>query len=377
MPEPRPQKRMGWRLRLLCLLALLGGLALEAGFAWYLWWLERPINLLWVLALPAGALGTAFGLLLVTPEKSSLTFWFLLALNLFLPFYGTLGSVVIAFYLRYATGGRLAQQYAEYIDTQERQVSHKAEFFTRGSVDQMVHQELHAQSYMDILHGSDDLLKKSLLSKIISEWTPNAVVLLREALKDPEYEIRSYASTALSTIENRMNTRLLQLKRGIDADPQDLTLRLKLAQGYLDYAGSGLLDENSTHHYIRMGEAILETLSSAVGGELQEAPSPAADSEGELRLQVFALRGLAARMNRDPQREEKIYSEILEHYPEHAETLNHLCNLYFQQKRFADLRRVSPRFLSRIAGDHPAQEAARLWAGEPAEEVKGGTRSLC
>ena len=357
MPEESLIKRWADPLRLL---ALLIGILLEIGFCWQIWWLGQEMTFLWGLVALVGGLGTAAGLTIIGTGNPWLLFWLFLGLTLFIPFYGALGSTAISFYLWRATGGKLADQYASYIDAEDSRIADEGESTAAGTVDHMVRQELNIQSYMDIMRGPDRLLKKALIGKILSEWTPNAVSLLKQGLKDEEYEIRSYSSTALTTIENRMNGRILQLKDGIAENPEDHSLQFKLAQSYLAYASSGLLDPGSASHYVRMGSDILETL-----------PLPPPDEEDQ-SLQMLSLHGQAARLSDDLETEERIYSQILEQHPQHQETLSHLCALLFRQKRFGELHRTCDLFLQHTVGDHPAQEAAHLWsssANETGNEV--------
>lgn len=354
MTESPPSGRGIKIIKYLRLLALLVGTVLELLFGWWFWWLGQEITLLWSVGAAIGALCTAVGLLHFVRGNIWLSFWLYLGLALFMPFYGALGSAAIALYLWRTNTGQLATQYADYVDAEESTLGDEDDFLSRGTVDQMVRHELNVQSYMDIMSGPDRILKKVLIGRILSEWTPNAVSLLKQGLKDPDYEIRSYSSTALTTIENRMNERILQLKKAIDEQPEDSSLRMKLGQSYLDYAGSGLLDPGSAHHYVHMVGEILDVL-----------PAPPAEDD-EMHLQILNLRATTARLNGDEQTEEQVYEQILERYPEHQETLNHLCALLFRQKRFSALRQACDLFLQQTSGDHPALGAARLWSSPEA-----------
>ena len=343
-------------IRLVQLLILAGGVILEFLFGWQIWWLSQPMTSFWLAVALIGALGTAAGFTAITPGNTGLFFWLFFSLTLFIPFYGALGSAAISLYLRRAIGGQLVTHYADYIEAEESHVGDEVELLSQGTVDQMVRHELNVQSYMDIMRGPDRVLKKSLISKILSEWTPNAVALLKQGLKDPEYEIRSYSSTALTTIENRMNERILQFRQAVETDPEDGSLPLKLAQSYLDYASSGLLDPGSAGHYVRLGAEILDDL-------------PPTTDEDDHWLRHLTLRAQAARLAGDDRAEEELYGQILERHSEHQETLSHLCGLFFRQKRFGQLRLACQRFLRHTDDDdHPALQAVRLWGADAEQE---------
>jgi hypothetical protein len=159
-----------------------------------------------------------------------------------------------------------------------------------------------------------------------------------------------------------MNERILQLRDALAGRSQDLSLRLKLVQAYLDYASSGLLDSASVGHYLRMGSAILD-----------EVALPSSGENGELWLQTLSLRGQAARLRSDAQREEQVYAQILEHRPDHPETLGHLCALLFRQRRVEELQRACSLLIRHTGGanNYAILGAARLWSLEP-QSAEGG-----
>ena len=337
-------------VKYLCLSGLLTGLALEACFAWQVGFeIRATASLSSVLMALAGAVLTAAGLCHFSPGNPWLAFWLFLGLTLFIPFYGAWGSVLIALYQRLSTGWDLVVQYTDYVHSEKGKQDEDQEFFATGSVDQMVHQELSVQPYIDIVRGPDRLLKKALLSKITSEWTPNAVTLLKQALKDPDYEIRSHASTALTAIENHFNQGILRLQESIAREPDQTSLKLKLVQSYLDYASSGLLDQSSAEHYVHMAEEVLKGVQE--------------ENDEEARLYLLGLRGQAARLSGDAGAEKQIYQEILQSHPEHQGTLGHLCALYLREKNFSKLRRTCELLQRTATTDHSVLEAARMWSG--------------
>lgn len=354
----RARNRRGRQVKYLRLLALTLGLVLVFYSSGQGWIVGQSVSLDTVILLPCGALLTAAGLCHFNQGNIWLTFWLYLCLSLFIPLYGAIGSLAMALYLRRGRSAGLADQYAEYID--DVQENGEEDFFAVGSIDQMVHQKMAVQSYMDIMHGPDRPLKKSLIGKILSEWTANAVPLLKQGLKDPEYEIRSYASTALTTIENRINKNILHLKEEIAQSLGSVRLSLKLTRSYLDYAGSGLLDRSSADHYVHMAREILTQIH------------PRTADDDELSLEALSLRAQTARLGGDTPAEKKTYEEILARHSNHHETLSHLCDLHFRERDFAALRRTARLFLRHTGAEHPAFAAASYWSGETAAEENAG-----
>ena len=345
------------------LVELILGLLLQAFVAWQSgWWAAPavlPAEVLPVL-LVLGALLYSDGLSRFEPDTRKLDFWVYLCLCLFLPVYGGIGSFLVFEYRRRRSGkALLVDGYADYIRSAGAEDQETADPLADGSVEQMVSRELSIQSYMDIMRGVDRTLKKALIAKILQEWTPSAVDLLKVALRDEVYEIRSFAATALTTIEDRVNRNIQDMRRSVLRSPDDASLKLKLAESYLGYAGSGLLDSNSSHHYAEIALGILEEAAA----QCEEAES--------LRLSFMVLRGQAARLLGDRKIQRASYEEILGIQPDHQETLGHMCEFCFRDRDFEGLTTLCDRFLALADDDHPAASAAKLWASQRQEEDEG------
>lgn len=333
--------------------ALAVGLLLSVWSGWQIWSVSGLPGALTLAGVPAGALLLAAGLTYFTPTGRRLGFWMYGSLALFLPLYGSLGNLALFFALRSGRGGDLARDLAEEMSASEADMDDSSETGGAGTLDQRVWRELNVQSYMDIMRGPDRNLKKSLIGKILSEWTPNSVALLRQALEDEEYEIRSYACTALTEIENRINESILRRRRDLEAGSGDVASLLDLVAAYLDYAQSGLLDRASASHYAGMARDLLNRIDD------DGVP------EGRLR-QVLILSGQLARLTDDGPTERDAYEQLLSRWPDDREALLHKCALDFRQRRLADLRHSATALLDGSPADHPAVEAARLWTGPPA-----------
>jgi len=191
----------------------------------------------------------------------------------------------------------------------------------------------------------------------LQEWTPNAVSLLRLALKDEVYEIRSYASTALTTIEDRMNRAIQDARRSAQNAPEDFGLKLKLARAYITYAESGLLDNSSASHYASIAQDILRN-------DIQQI-----EPDHDLYIEHLSLQGQAALLTGDQKSQMRAYAAILEKVPDHQETLGHMCEYYFAQRNFAALSDTCKRFLDVTQTEHPLTESAQLWAPQATAET--------
>ena len=340
-----------WRWKeILAWIALPCGLGLEIYLGWRTW--VEPLATVYFAACSCVAgLLTGIGLARLSGINRWLAFWLYAGLALFIPVYGALGGALIALYQRRGSNDKLADRYKDYIDSEEDEGEEPAQATT---VDQMIHRELGIQSYMDIIRGPDRAMKKALIGKILNEWTPGGIQLLQEALKDADYEIRSYGSTGLTAIEDRINKNILGLKETLKSDAHDPALKLQLAGAYLHYADSGLLDRNSTSHYVQMAKEAMD--------------QPVSELDAELHFEHLLLQGQAARLLGDSASARVVYAEILQRKPEHQETLVQQCDLLFRNREFAQLRQTSAKLSPVKAAEHPAFAAVQLWRDEPQPE---------
>ncbi len=343
--------------KILYTLQLLMGLLLQAALGWYLWasaFFDLP-DWVWWFGSGVGALCVADGLSRLQPETRRLDFWVFLLLCLFMPIYGPIGCLLLVIYRIWRRNdAHLAEEFVDYVQSQEHEEDSTR--FESGSAEEIIFQELSIQSYTDIMRGSNALLKKALIGKILQEWTPNAVSLLKLALKDEVYEIRSYASTALTTIEDRMNRAIQDARRSAQTAPQDFGLKLKLARAYINYAESGLLDASSAAHYASIATDILKNVDDQVA------------LEEDFYIERLSLQGQAARLTNDETTQLNVYKNILEKHPQHQETLGHLCEYHFKQRNFTALSDCCTQFLAVTQTEHPLIEPARLWSPQSITE---------
>ncbi len=288
----------------------------------------------------AGALLLAFGLDLASRRSSRLHFWIHLSVNLFLPLYGIVVSVAILFGHHAAEYSDAARDYAEYILPSTATVK-EGEVAT---YDEALRHELMILSYFDIVRGPDRELKKNLIGRILETWTPNSVDLLRLAIKDSDYEIRSYASTALSAIEQRFNRAILERKAEHESDPGNPSGALNLASAYIAYARSGLLDADSSRFYAGLAARLLEETS-------------------EPGLFAVILRARASRILGDAAAALAHYARVLETDPVHGEALFETCRLAFDRRDWSSLIAACHRFKETAPDDHPALGAVEFWTG--------------
>lgn len=297
----------------------------------------------------AGAALVAASLNMLKGGRSKLFFWLFLPLCVFMPFYGTIGSLAIFIYAALRGGSEtVVEEYEKYIHLQEYHGKAPVE---NAAVNVMVQKELQIQSYADILRSGDKELKKALIGRLIDDGTPQSAALLKLALKDREYEIRSYASTGLTTREDRQMRTVREIKESFDKDPEDENLRLALASAHLDFATSGLADRGLSLQHVKSAVDILR--------EQYDNMVPMDDG---IRYRYVALFGRAASVAGNAAEEKKAYLEMIKMRPGDCDALAGLCEIHFRERDLEALAECSAKLSALQEKEHPAAAAAGLWA---------------
>ncbi len=103
---------------------------------------------------------------------------------------------------------------------------------------------------VDIIRGPEEIeLKRGAIEKLAQINTPETIDLLFSLRSDPVMEVRFYATSALGKIKKEFDERLDAAKEEIKKTSPSSKARLNLAQAYLEYAQSHLLDKVTTSAY--------------------------------------------------------------------------------------------------------------------------------
>lgn len=211
------------------------------------------------------------------------------------------------------------------------------------TVEAIVRHEMNIQSYFDIMRGGHAAMKKSLIRKIQDEWTPNGISLLKIAVTDPDYEIRSYAATTLSQIENEVFCRIREEKEASKTNG-DTAVRFRLAKRCLQYAGLGLLDAVTVKYFLHEARENLVPPQTA-----------------EQRIDHLLMTGALKRRLGEDEAAVRAYEEALALAPRSEEALVALCELHLRRHDYAALRDAAKILISVISPEHPAWPAVKLW----------------
>jgi hypothetical protein len=200
--------------------------------------------------------------------------------------------------------------------------------------------------------GNNKNLKKLLLKKIMDENILYGVKLLNIALKDKDYEIRSFAAVVLNKLEDDINKKILYTKRQMHRKPEDIQVRLDLVRMYYSYCTNGLADAGILDYYINLAATMLDELE-----QQSKLSRP-------LKLEVLLWKARIANYTGEKELESKIYDSILAEYPDHTETLANSCAIAFSRREFKQLTIRCRQWMATEREANPLAKTIKTWIGE-------------
>lgn len=96
---------------------------------------------------------------------------------------------------------------------------------------------------VDAMLGSDPTLKRGAIEALVKIRTPEAIGWLLRARKDPQPDVRFYATSALTSMKRDFEQAMKAAEREALEKPMEAGPLLSLVRSGLDYAMSGLLEE--------------------------------------------------------------------------------------------------------------------------------------
>ncbi len=100
------------------------------------------------------------------------------------------------------------------------------------------------EPFQDILNYGTLYQKQEVLSKIARHFKPDFSEILLNALNSKENAVRVQAASCLSKIENQYMEKYVDLQRKKEAKPDDLIALTDFGKFCMEYADSGILDED-------------------------------------------------------------------------------------------------------------------------------------
>ncbi len=302
------------------------------------------------------------------PDLATDRNWALLGFLLVLSFFvvGILGYALL-----YRSARRTTDRHAlldEFKRFTEVEIEEVEQTIDPASFRDRVSRDLQVTSLRDVLQAGTPAERRGALRSLRRLEPGAAVPLLREALRDPDRQIRYLAASELNKTDRLFSQRILDRRRRLERwlnpgqatgspSTEDLNELEALTGDYLEYVESGLPDESTRRYFIRQGVEVLEALHTHVAESRKHTI---------LSAKLFHLGG-------DHDRVVEVLRHHLDRNPDDAEAMLLLARTFYDQGEIGStidlLRQVDP-----AAVDEPwAQKVIEFW-GTP-EALASGERA--
>lgn len=225
------------------------------GAAWPPFWLLLLLHLVSAF-LCAAALHVVTRSLGGKERKGFLWFVFVLIVCLAMPAYGCFASIAI-YALQRMRGRRPPLTVSDEISVQSEDVFRNGKLRT-SSLE--ILERLDIEPFVDIFRSGGPELKRSAVKFLSAIKTQAAVKALNKALVSEEVEVRLYAAGVIGLIDDNFTKEVDARKTEYESHPDDEKRAFFLAQIYMSYAESGLLDAIARVYYYREAIAVLERM---------------------------------------------------------------------------------------------------------------------
>ncbi|MBU1040027.1 MAG: HEAT repeat domain-containing protein [Proteobacteria bacterium] len=191
-------------------------------------------------------------------ENSSSIYGLTATLTLCVPGAGIIGCLLALLCAQLLM--RQKNKIKEFKKSLESALGEDSRWIMRKRVGQVLADEIAIEPVIDVLQGDDPDLKRGAVKLLQRIGTPNAVGLLRQSLSDQFPEVRFYAHSALTELEDAFTSRIQALNATLEKTPSAAAYRL-LGMQYRAYADSGLADEIARgQHLVSCRDALLRSL---------------------------------------------------------------------------------------------------------------------
>ncbi len=114
--------------------------------------------------------------------------------------------------------------------------------------------EQQAEPFLDIMRGSDRVLKQRAIDKVIQHPSHLSVRVLREGLTDEDSDVRYYAASGLIQLNDLFQKRLNQLKERVEQTSADAILWYRLGSAYDQYCYWELPASDDMEYFLKETE---------------------------------------------------------------------------------------------------------------------------
>ena len=163
------------------------------------------------------------------------------------------GIGIISICLLFAAIATRAWQRTDVYDEYERYISFdytpEERRMDEEEVIETVSEEVAVQPLVDVMLQDDTRLRRGAVNVMRRLPKKDAVRLLKQALMDKSVEIRFYAAVGLSEIEGEITGNIEVAIKQLERNPNRIDVHVTLANSYVDYFESGILDDVTAAYY--------------------------------------------------------------------------------------------------------------------------------
>jgi tetratricopeptide (TPR) repeat protein len=206
---------------------------------------------------------------------------------------------------------------------------------------------LGVEPLVDVLSGDDPDLKRGAIDALVRSQGYRAASVLRPLLRDPDSEIRLYASVTLGKLEDDIGQALQAARAATGGAAADATVWQQLAWLYVEYATCGFLAQPSASHHLELAH------------EAYEAARRLQPDQSELALGLARAHLLLGQLDRV---EEYLQPAVLER-PNAPDGHLALMELAYRRGALVAVAQRAATATWLVAGDYPQRALVRWWAG--------------
>ncbi len=197
-------------------------------------------------------------------------------------------------------------------------------------------------------------LKRGAIETLTQIANPQSVSLLKECLVDPDPEVRFYASSGLSRIEERMNERIIRLKHRLQDGEDNLSLRSDLGRAYFEFIYMEIQDRASLSYY----------LTQAIDNFEIAAQYPSADDS----IHHYLQRAYTAASRYDDAK--KVHDSHFKDRLESTSNIMYLAENFFAQGLYRECLNVLKQARSSVRAAKVVRDVQSLWLEADAERLQ-------
>ncbi|MHB2019264.1 MAG: tetratricopeptide repeat protein [Candidatus Xenobia bacterium] len=225
------------------------------------------------------------------------------------------------------------------------------------TVEERLEEHLSVEPLVDLMQQADTSTMRAIVEMLSQSHDRRMIRLLNQALQDPRMEVYQLALHKISHLQEQFALGIYEAQEKVKKHPDVVEFQVRLAQQYLDYYNSGLLDGALEDYYWKLTQdRFLLALKMDPGNQ-------------RLRLQYAELH----LYKRDFQQASTAYRHILAQWPECDEARLRLLEIQFEEaatgspadrQAFIDTLRFS-RIKPEKLSDPALRQCAEWWMTLP------------